>query len=613
VAPDGREGDRAAGPPRAGGGAVSFLPDNPLIVQGDRTLMLHTVRAMLDERGRARKDAEGRPMTEEHPRYAEARDALAAFAELEKSPDYLHTYRITPVSIWNAAALGLTAADVERRLEQLSCVPIPQNVLADVRTWMDRYGLLRIERAGESFRLESHDPSALEEILSHESIRKLVRVATEGPDAGVWLEEGERGLIKHSLIKLGFPVDDRGGYVEGDPFSVRLRERTRGGMPFGLRAYQRGAAQSFHRGGSVLGGSGVVVLPCGAGKTVVGLAVMELVGAKTLILTTNTVAVRQWREEVLDKTELTADDVGEYTGEEKTVRPVTITTYQMLTWRRSRTEDFEHFALFSNENWGLVVYDEVHLLPAPIFRVTAGLQARRRLGLTATLVREDGKEDEVFCLIGPKRYDVPWKVLETQGFIATATCTEVRVPLTSALKSTYASADARRKFRVASENPAKTRVVERIISMHPDGRILVIGQYLDQLRELARHLRVPLITGKTPNAERERLYDAFRTGGERILIVSKVGNFAIDLPDANVAIQVSGTFGSRQEEAQRLGRILRPKSNGSGAAFYAVVTLGSRDQEFAQKRQLFLTEQGYSYRIVEAAGLADEVRVGAKA
>jgi DNA excision repair protein ERCC-3 len=313
--------------------------------------------------------------------------------------------------------------------------------------------------------------------------------------------------------------------------------------------------------------------------------------------------VRQWRDEILDKTGLTPADVGEYTGDEKNVRPVTITTYQMLTWRRSRTDAFEHFGLFERENWGLVIYDEVHLLPAPIFRVTAGLQARRRLGLTATLVREDGKEDEVFCLIGPKRYDVPWKVLEGQGFIAAASCTEVRVPLAASLKSSYAMADARKKFRVASENPAKFDVVRSLLAQHPEGRILIIGQYIQQLTTLAAALNVPLITGKTPTPDRERLYRAFRTGEERILIVSKVGNFAIDLPDANVAIQISGTFGSRQEEAQRLGRILRPKSDGSAAAFYAVVTLGSRDQEFAQKRQLFLTEQGYSYRIVDASQL----------
>jgi DNA excision repair protein ERCC-3 len=579
---------------------VSFLPDNPLIVQSDRTLILHTVRAVLDVHGRPRKDDEGRPMTEEHPRYAEVRDALGPFAELEKSPDYLHTYRITPVSVWNAAALGLTAREIRERLERYSCVPVPQNVLVEVDTWMARYGCLKIERAGDRFELVATDPAALEEVLGHESIKKQLDLDAEGR---AWLEEGARGSIKQSLIRIGYPVDDRGGYVAGDTFEIPLRDVTLRGEPFGLRAYQKGAAESFYRGGTVDGGNGVVVLPCGAGKTVVGIGVMNVVGTKTLILTTNTVAVRQWRDEILDKTGLTPADVGEYTGDEKNVRPVTITTYQMLTWRRSRTDAFEHFGLFERENWGLVIYDEVHLLPAPIFRVTAGLQARRRLGLTATLVREDGKEDEVFCLIGPKRYDVPWKVLEGQGFIAAASCTEVRVPLAASLKSSYAMADARKKFRVASENPAKFDVVRNLLAQHPEGRILIIGQYIQQLTTLAAALNVPLITGKTPTPDRERLYRAFRTGEERILIVSKVGNFAIDLPDANVAIQISGTFGSRQEEAQRLGRILRPKSDGSAAAFYAVVTLGSRDQEFAQKRQLFLTEQGYSYRIVDASQL----------
>ncbi|MBL8858549.1 MAG: DEAD/DEAH box helicase [Planctomycetes bacterium] len=578
-------------------------PDNPLIVQSDRSLMLHTVSARLDESGRAMRDENGRPLTIEHPRYTEARDQLALFAELEKSPDYLHTYRITPVSVWNAAALGITAARIESILEDLSCVPIPANVITEVRGWLERYGLLRIEKradAPDGFELVSSSQSALQDVLGFREIRKLLTVSEDGR---VFLTELERGTIKQALIKIGYPVDDRGGYLEGDPLQIELRTETRAGRPFALRPYQSEAARMFYAGGSVLGGSGVVVLPCGAGKTIVGLGVMNLVGTKTLILTTNTVAVRQWREELLDKTALGPDDVGEYTGDGKTVAPVTISTYQMLTWRRTKTGEFEHFAIFSKENWGLVIYDEVHLLPAPIFRVTAELQARRRLGLTATLVREDGKEDEVFCLIGPKRCDVPWKVLEQKGFIAAAACVEVRVPLDPALRGHYQLADARGKFRVASENPAKTAVIVQLLQKHDDAHVLIIGQYLDQLNALARHLKAPLITGKTPTAEREKLYAQFKSGAIRLLIVSKVGNFAIDLPDANVAIQVSGTFGSRQEEAQRLGRILRPKSDGSGAVFYSVVTLGSRDQEFAQRRQLFLTEQGYTYEILEAGAI----------
>jgi DNA excision repair protein ERCC-3 len=587
-------------------------PDNPLIVQGDRSLMLHTVIAQYDATGRPMKDELGRPLTQEHPRFAEARDQLALFAELEKSPDYLHTYRITPVSVWNAAALGVTPERIEQILEDFSCVPVPRNVLAEVRGWMERYGLLRIERRtdGEAgFELVSHSKTALQDVLGFQQIRKLLAIE---PDGRVFVNELERGTIKQSLIKIGYPVDDRGGYLDGDPFTITLREQTVSGHSFALRPYQTDAARAFYAGGSVLGGSGVVVLPCGAGKTVVGMGVMNLVGTKTLILTTNTVAVRQWREELLDKTHLRPEDVGEYTGDGKQVAPITISTYQMLTWRRSKTGDFEHFSIFSKENWGLVIYDEVHLLPAPVFRVTAELQARRRLGLTATLVREDGKEDEVFCLIGPKRCDVPWKVLEQKGFIATASCVEVRVPLDPAWRGHYQLADARGKFRVASENPAKTAVIERLIARHRGAHVLVIGQYIDQLNALARHLKAPLITGKTPTQERERLYTAFKEGEITLLLVSKVGNFAIDLPDANVAIQISGTFGSRQEEAQRLGRILRPKSDGSGAVFYSVVTLGSRDQEFAQRRQLFLTEQGYTYEIVEAQGIVPDNEAAAR-
>jgi DNA excision repair protein ERCC-3 len=572
-------------------------PDNPLIVQSDRSILLHTVRALVDASGKPQRDAAGQPMTEEHPRYTEARDALAMFAELERSPDYLHSYKLTPISIWNAAALGMTAAEVERTLEDLCCVPIPNSVLEDLRRWFARYGMFSIERAGNRFRLLAQESGAMEEVLGHRSVRELVEV--DPASGSVYLDELARGALKQALIKLGYPVDDRGGYLEGDPFSLSLRSERLAGGRFEIRPYQRLAAEAFHRGGSVLGGSGVIVLPCGAGKTVVALAAMNLVGTKTLILTTNTVAVRQWRQELLDKTNIAAADVAEYTGESKRVAPVTITTYQMLTWRRSKTDDFEHFRLFREQNWGLVIYDEVHLLPAPIFRVTAELQARRRLGLTATLVREDGKEDEVFCLIGPKRYEVPWKVLERGGYIAVARCVEVRLPLPASQKQAYDGAELKQKYRLAAENPAKLDAVTALMERHAGARILIIGQYLTQLASLQSRLGAPLITGKTPNADRERLYAAFRAGTQPVLIVSKVGNFAIDLPDANVAIQVSGTFGSRQEEAQRLGRILRPKSDGSGAVFYSLVTLGSRDQEFSQKRQLFLTEQGYSYAIVE--------------
>jgi DNA excision repair protein ERCC-3 len=579
------------------------LPTNPLIVQSDRTLMLHTVRARVGDDGRPERDEDGNPVTEEHPLFTAARDALSVFAELEKSPDYLHTYRVTPVSVWNAAAVGVTAEEIEEALYRFACVPVPAGVVDEVRGWIERYGLLRIERAAdgpEEFELVGGRDGLLEEVLEHKAVAGLCEVV-DGPGGRRAFVTGiGRGELKQRLIRIGYPVDDRGGYLDGDPFEIQLKETTLGGKPFALRDYQRGAAEAFHAGGTVMGGSGVVVLPCGAGKTVTGMAVMSLVGAKTLVLTTNTVAVRQWREELLDKTELRPEDVGEYTGETKDLRPVTISTYQMMTWRRSKDGDFEHFEVFRSQNWGLVVYDEVHLLPAPIFRVTAELQARRRLGLTATLVREDSKEEEVFCLIGPKRYDVPWKVLEGQGFIAEARCVEVRVPFSDDDRRTYASAPSRQQFRLASENPAKLPILKDLVERHEGERVLVIGQYLDQLRAIAKALDAPLLTGRTANAERERLYTGFREGEIELLVLSKVGNFAVDLPDASVAIQVSGTFGSRQEEAQRLGRVLRPKSDGSGATFYSVVTLGSRDQEFSEKRQLFLTEQGYSYEIVHA-------------
>ena len=584
------------------------LPTNPLIVQSDRTLMLHTVRAKVDAAGRPERDEDGNPLTEEHPLFAEARDELGLFAELEKSPDYLHTYRVTAVSVWNAAAVGVTADRIELALHRFSCVPVPPGVMSEIHGWIDRYGLLRIERSEggpREFELVGGDRAVLDEVLEHKTVQALCEVIDGDGARRAFVDGVDRGDLKQTLIRIGFPVDDRGGYVDGDPLEIRLRETTAAGHPFELRAYQRGAAEAFHAGGTVMGGSGVVVLPCGAGKTVTGMAVMSLVGARTLVLTTNTVAVRQWREELLDKTELGPDDVGEYTGESKDLKPVTISTYQMMTWRRSKTGEFEHFEVFRSQNWGLVVYDEVHLLPAPIFRVTAELQARRRLGLTATLVREDSKEDEVFCLIGPKRYDVPWKVLEGQGFIAEARCVEVRVPFSDEDRRAYAAAPSRQQFRLASENPAKLGILRELVEQHAGERILVIGQYLDQLRAIAADLDAPLLTGRTPNAERERLYGAFRDGAIDLLVLSKVGNFAVDLPDAAVAIQVSGTFGSRQEEAQRLGRVLRPKADGSGATFYSVVTLGSRDQDFSEKRQLFLTEQGYSYDIVHAEGVAD--------
>ena len=552
------------------------MTEPPLIVQTDGTVLLETW----------------------HPDYEAARDRLVRFAELLKSPEYVHFYRITPVSIWNAAALGERVDDLVDWLCGNARFPIVPAVLAQLREWFHRYGLLRlVPGRGERLELVSDDAAVLADVCGNAVLADLVEF--EGGRCTV--PAARRGDLKQALVKLGYPVDDRAGYQRGDELAFTLRAATRAGRAFALRDYQRAAADAFWAGGSERGGCGVVVLPCGAGKTVVGIAAMRLLQTNTLVLTTNTVAVRQWCRELLDKTDLGEDAVGEYTGEHKQIRPVTVATYQILTHRKGKLDGFTHLDLFDRGGFGLIVYDEVHLLPAPVFRATAGIQARRRLGLTATLVREDGRQDEVFSLIGPKRYELPWKQLERQGFLAPATCREVRVPLAPARAQRYANAGARQQIRIAADNEQKLDVVGALLGAHDGDRVLVIGQYLEQLQEIATVFRLPLITGQTPNQERERLYAAFRRGDLPRLVVSKVGNFAVDLPDANVAIQVSGTFGSRQEEAQRLGRVLRPKQDGGAAHFYTLVSADTREQEFAQKRQLFLTEQGYSYDIVAAA------------
>lgn len=550
------------------------MTEPPLIVQTDRTVLLETL----------------------HPDYEAARDRLARFAELEKSPEYVHFYRITPVSVWNAAALGERVEDVVDWLVRNARFPIVPAVLAQIREWFRRYGLLRLGAdANGLLRLDSDDADVLQALAGHAALAQLVDVDDEGV---VRVAAERRGELKQVLVKLGYPVDDRAGYRAGDALRFALRTGAGG---FELRDYQVAAAAAFHAGGTDRGGCGVVVLPCGAGKTVVGIAAMHLLQANTLVLTTNTVAVRQWCREILDKTDLLPDQVGEYSGEQKQIRPITVATYQILTHRRGKLDGFTHLDLFDRGGFGLIVYDEVHLLPAPVFRATAGIQARRRLGLTATLVREDGRADEVFSLIGPKRYELPWKQLERRGFLAPARCVEVRVPLAAARSARYAAAGARAQIRIAADNEQKDDVVGALLRRHAADRVLVIGQYLEQLQHLAAVFGLPLITGQTPTAERERLYGAFRRGELPRLCVSKVGNFAIDLPDANVAIQVSGTFGSRQEEAQRLGRVLRPKQDGGPASFYTLVSADTREQEFARKRQLFLTEQGYAYEIAAAA------------
>ena len=553
------------------------------------------------------------------PSYEAARDAIAPFTELVKSPEHLHTYKISHLSLWNAAATGLRAPDVIERLESQSRYPIPQTVITEVEDYMARYGLLRLKKDGDRLIIESDDQYMFTEICKLKEVEPFV-IEFLG-DTSAIVDPERRGHLKMALTNAGFPVEDLAGYTVGDPLPIHLRETTLAGKKFELRDYQKEAAQVFYASGSEKGGSGVIVLPCGSGKTVIGLATMALVQTKTLILTPNISASRQWIREICDKTDLTLDQVKEYSGEVKEIGPVTVATYQILTQRKrakkaenekpeTELDDFSdeevkkelaNFPLFSTQKWGLMIYDEVHLLPAPVFRLSTEMQATRRLGLTATLVREDHKETEVFSLIGPKKYDIPWRILEAQGWIATADCNEIRIPMEAELKMKYALAPVREKITLASTNPEKTDIVERLLKYFdkPDDRVLIIGQYIDQLESLSKELGIPLITGKTPNKDREKLYAAFRDGNLKNLMVSKVGNFAIDLPDANVLIQISGTFGSRQEEAQCLGRVLRPKSDGGAAHFYSIVTQDSKEQEFAMNRQLFLTEQGYAYKIIK--------------
>jgi len=560
-----------------------YRPDNPLIAQGDRTVLLEV----------------------HGPRYEDARDALCRFAELEKSPEHVHTYRISPLSLWNAAAAGLSPDDVVGTLREYGKYPLPAHLETEVRDVMGRHGRVRLEPgddpAAHVLRFDSE--ALLRQVRADRDLAKLLGVPRDKD--GVEVPAARRGEVKRALTRLGWPVDDVVGFRDSAPFPVALRTVTREGKPFAVRAYQEEAARVFYQDGAPSGGHGVVVLPCGAGKTVVGLAVMAAVGRRTLVLVTNVTAARQWIREILDKTTLTEDDVGEYSGERKDIKPVTVATYQVLTWRKTKTGPFPHFAVFEGHDWGLLLHDEVHLLPAPVFRATADLQACRRLGLTATLVREDGLESDVFTLIGPKRYDVPWKDLERQGFIATARCREVHVEVPQDLRIEHAVAELRQRHRLAAENPAKRPLVRRLARRHRDDRVLVIGQYLGQLREIARELDAPIITGSTPTPERERLYDEFRAGTVPLLVVSKVANFAVDLPDANVAIQVSGTFGSRQEEAQRLGRILRPK--GGEAVLYSLVSRDTVEQDLAMNRRLFLTEQGYHYDILPGSALEAEL------
>src|SRR3954466_5621865 len=558
--------DSSGASPTPPDGAVN---DGPLIVQSDKTLLLEV----------------------DHERAPDCRKAIAPFAELERSPEHMHTYRLTPLGLWNARAAGHDAEQVVDTLLEYSRYAVPHALLVDVAETMARYGRLRLEKhPSHGLVLVSNDRPVLEEVLRAKKVAGMIGDRID--DDTVAVHPSERGNLKQALLKLGWPAEDFAGYVDGEAHPIFLDE-----AEWHLRAYQREAADSFWHGGA-----GVVVLACGAGKTLVGAAAMAEAKATTLILVTNTVAARQWRHELLKRTNVTEGEIGEYSGARKEGRPVTIATYQVMTTRRKGV--YTHLELLDARDWGLVVYDEVHLLPAPIFRMTADLQARRRLGLTATLVREDGCEGDVFSLIGPKRYDAPWKDIESQGWIAPADCVEVRVTLTQSERLAYAVAEPEERSRFASSTPSKTRVVQELVERHRNDQVLVIGQYLDQLDDLGERLEAPVIKGDTTVKERERLFQAFRIGEISLLVVSKVANFSIDLPEAAVAIQVSGSFGSRQEEAQRLGRLLRPKSEGKTAHFYTIVSRDTVDADFAQNRQRFLAEQGYAYRIVDADDIA---------
>ena len=567
--------------------------ENPLIVQGDRSLLLD-VHAPLAE---------------------ECRNALIPFAELEKSPEHLHTYKLTPLSLWNAASAGFSADDAVDVLQKFARYDVPQSVVAWIKEVSSRFGKISLlpgpaaDENGEQYLyLQAKSEAVYKEIGANAAVKKMLTVsgpagvpeALEGPPKYAYIIKlTDRGTIKQLLLEAGWPVKDEVALTDGEPLEINLRQQTSSGAPLVIREYQTSAAKALVGDKGPGTGFGTIVLPCGSGKTIVGMQIMDMLKTSTLIITTNISAVHQWIDELLDKTNLTADDIAEYTGENKEIKPVTVATYQVLTWRPDREGPFPHFSLFHERPWGLIIYDEVHMLPAPVFRVVAELQAVRRVGLTATLVREDGCEGYVFSLVGPKRYDVPWKELERDKWIASAECIEVRVDLPSYKEIDYAVAGAREKHKIASQNPDKLPLVSQIVNKYNQDKILVIGQYLEQLDQISKELNAPIITGKTPTAERDKIYGEFRKGNIRVLVVSKVANFAIDLPDASLAIQVSGTFGSRQEEAQRLGRILRPKERTS--RFFTLITRNTVEEEFSSNRQKFLAEQGYSYRIVRYA------------
>lgn len=545
--------------------------DNPAIVQSDFTILLDV----------------------HHPKAPFARDLLNAFCELQKSPEHIHTYKITPISLWNAASAGLDSDTIIKNLSDISRYELPQPIIAHIQDITNRYGKIILDTTNTPnlLELKIDDSFIKNQIIANKKIMKFISYDNEKFLVALL----NRGTIKQELINIGFPVKDLAPLRDGRSLTFSLRENTLSGMAFSIRDYQQEAVENFYANNMAGSGYGTIVLPCGAGKTIVAIATIQKYQTATLILTTNVAAVHQWQNELLDKTSLTEKEIGEYSGDKKNIKPITIATYQIITWRANTDDEFPHFNLFKDTDWGLIIYDEVHLLPAPVFRITAEIQAIRRLGLTATLIREDGKESDVFSLVGPKRYDVPWKQLENSGWIAQAICKEIRLELPEELKIEYAIADKKAKFRIAAENPRKIDIAKEIIKNHEGESILIIGQYVAQLEKIAKELDVPLITGKTPNQQRELIYEDFKKGRISLIVVSKVANFAIDLPDASVAIQVAGTFGSRQEEAQRLGRILRPKKR--SATFYTIVTKESLEAEFAINRQRFLAEQGYKYEI----------------
>ena len=554
--------------------------ENPLIIQSDRTILAEV----------------------QNPAYPEVRDFLGVFSEMVKSPEYIHTYRITPISLWNAAACGVTYNNIIGFLKKWSKYPISHTLLQEIDEEFHAFGKVILKRNDIGCYLEIEDPDVFRRVVYYDPLQDHVIKVKDGR---IYVSASSRGDIKQILMSLGLPVKDVAGYEQGDPLDITIDP-----VNLSLRAYQKEAVDIFHANGSAEGGSGVVVMPCGAGKTIVGIGVMDKVKANTLILTTNTTALKQWKREIATRTNLPENAVGEYSGEHKDIQPVTVATYQILTYRKSKDDPFKYFDIFDSRNWGLIIYDEVHLLPAPIFRTVSSLQAKRRLGLTATLVREDGNEKDVFALIGPKKYDIPWKDLERKGFIAEASCMEIRVRLADSVSYDYSMANNRKAFRIASENPLKLPVVAYLLKKHHTDNVLIIGQYLKQLREISKMFDIPIITGATPQKERDEIFAAFKKGEIRQLAVSKVANFAVDLPDANVAIQISGTFGSRQEEAQRLGRVLRPKSQLNEAVFYTLVTDRSVEVRFARNRQIFLSEQGYRYSIEngDQYGLSEAAR-----